>query len=447
MKNFMKVLGALAVLLIIVVVGLLVFVATKSNVTEQQFNPDVMSQETVVDQTSEPTEKPMEEPVVEVTVAPTPMPTEKPVEEPVGMLDQELAKFFYQCSDSTKLEEYVRENVSASEAVDGVRCDAIHASYAVSCEDEAVESALLTAYELLTEEDDEFVFFRHKNKLFGYDPAKEFEVKEEAVEFSGIASKKARQAWFCEEHNAIRGQAMFFVGYPNAENALGDFRISNGFAEEILKSVRLIKTGEDRYDWVLVYCECEIKSTAGHSGNNSVTPTVKPTVEPTKQPELEPTEAPDVEPTVQPTEKPTVEPTVAPENNPRPTALPTPKPEEPENNPRPTALPTPKPEESDSMEESDTGSGNVSTDDNPFEADSETDNESSTIENNGRPSMSATDEDSQEENDDTSENLEEDSQTGNEESESSARPSMSTESSEDENTGSGTVSTDPNPFE
>lgn len=300
--------------------------------------------------TNETTMMPVVTPAPVVTSAPTAMVANVQVK-----VDRN-GKQYYESTSDTLVEEYVRKNVTASVAVDAIRCEELGASYVYGHKNDY----LLTAYDLLTEQDDMFYFVRNQSTLLGYNPARadEFRVSEEEVRFHGFSDGKAEQAWLCKDHMSIYSSTISMKGYPNAIDGIGDFSIRKGFAREILKAIRLVKTGENRYDWVMVTCDCNPNVTSSGSGSGGGN---------TKPSQTE-------KPTAEPTQKPTVEPTKRPENNPMsPTAT-----KAPENNPMSPSLPTLRPE-------SNIGGGNVSTDDDPFEnTDSSEDNE---IESSNRPSM------------------------------------------------------------
>lgn len=336
----------------------------------------------------------------EVTPTPAPTVTPAPTEDPqlmYVMKDPVTGKIFYQFEGSEELLlQRIHENISAEEAVDAVECVNYGAMMVVAHDDERIIDDI-TAYDLISDEDAlKVTFNRNGNKLYVCEE-KSFQPSDKSDKtFKGLSDKKAYSAWICSEHTAFKASALLYEGYPESDGYRGPFAVSDGFSAKVLKSVRLIHTEGNRYDWVLVSCECKdvvaTKKPSGGNGGGS-----KPTKQPTQAPTQEPTQEP--ENNSRPSANPTAKPTQAPENNSRPSAKPTAKPTQ-----APTQAPVTEPE---SNSRPNTGSGTPST---------ESTGGSTAGESSGRPN------------------------TGSGSSEGSGRPTVGG------NTGSGSVSSDADPF-
>lgn len=364
--------------------------------------------EQIVEVTAEPTVEPTVVPTAEPTVEPTVAPTAEPTEESVVYVktDEVTGKVYYETKSSEIVLEYVQEYVSAEEAVNAVEAKSYGAMMVVSHNDSRIVEGI-TAYDLIEDESSlEVVVNRNAGKLYVYDEAEEkFEKSSSTTKtFKGLGDKKAYSTWICNEHAAFKASTLVFEGYPESEGYRGYFKVADGFSAKVLKSVVLINTEGERYDWVLVSCDCVEKAPAKKSSSGGSKPS-------------------------KPSKPSNPDPTKKPENNSRPSADPTQKPDptkKPENNSRPSADPTKKPVEN-------TGSGNVSNDVDPMP------------ENNNRPSSEPKAEKKETSNKPSAEPKAEpkvEASSAKTESNSS-RPSMKSSA---ESSGSGNVSADADPF-
>lgn len=271
--------------------------------------------------------------------------TETPVAEATMyvMTDMETGKIFYRSQSQELVLQRIRENITAEEAVNAVECVNYGAMMVVSHNDKRIIEGF-SAYDLISDEKVlQVTFNRNSNKLYVVCDEKEFEPSEMTDKtFKGFADRKAYSTWICTKHDAFKASNLLFEGYPKSEGYRGPFAVVDGFDAKVLKSIVLINTEDNRYDWVLVSCDCndvvKQKPSGGNGGGS------KPNPDPTPTPE--------------------------PENNSRPSANPTMKPTpEPENNSRPSANPTAKPTqapvtEPDNNNRPNTGSGAPSTESN-----------------------------------------------------------------------------------
>lgn len=249
--------------------------------------------------TPEPTAVPTPSPTPKPTTVPTQVPTQAPTQVSVVQVetDKELGKKYYRLSSSlTDLYLYLYAEVTAKEAVTAIDCAEYGAAMVVA-EDDNSRLLSFSAYDLYLEGDAGEVrveFARNGAKLYAYEEGKPFSLQKGAVEatFSGMTDAKAYSTWVCKEHQAVYQGVLLREGYPDAEGRLGAFSTENGFDPRVLRAVRLCNTDGNRYDWVLVYCECKapVVNQKPTGGGNGTTGGNKPsggngtTVKPTEPP-------------------------------------------------------------------------------------------------------------------------------------------------------------------
>lgn len=365
------------------------------------------------------------------TQKPTPAPTAVPEHRSVKLYrDDTNDKVYMYAPNRDELKDYILNFVSADKAVELIECKKYGASMVVHFEDPRVIKGG-TAYNLLRDSyNDSFFFDRDGVKLFAFSPKERFIGNpSSAYTFKQLPDKDAHSAWICEKHGVVRGDALEYKGYPALSGYRGEFKISNGFDPEILKSIAVMDSGDNRYDWVLLHCYCGTskegkdvpkKGNSGNGGNggsgnggnggngggSSTKPTPTPTVKPT--------------------------PTPTPENNPNPGNNPTPKPTStpnPENNSNPGNNPTPKPTQKPTPEPVQNPDNNDMPSMNQPSGSGSSDNTSGSGSNSGNEPT-------------TGGNSNNGSSGSNSGSESSNMPSMPSGG----NTGYGTDSSDPDPF-
>lgn len=337
----MKKMVSFAILLAIIVASF--FGINHLNEVKAAEEKDVIYVQATLEPTTESTAE-VELPNLTVETAPeaTVEPATEATPEPVVVeIDQETGKSYYKASTQEAVFAYIRQNVSASQAVDAIECVNFAASMVVDCDDPRIVA--ISAYELLKQEDFnslEVKFDRNGNKLYGYSQEKAFALSsKEDKSFKGLADKKAYATWICQEHDAVKASVLVYEGYPQSlregdgerNGYRGPFKVVDEFNPEVLKAVVLIKYDENRYDWVIKVCDCvdekqQPTNSGGNGGSSKPDPIKKPTQEPTQAPTAKPTQAPTAKPTqaptTEPTQAPTVEPTKAPAHEPESTLPP-----------------------------------------------------------------------------------------------------------------------------
>lgn len=262
------------------------------------------------------------EPTVVAEATATPAPTAEVTAAPVVVVevDQETGKTYYKSADTKVVVDYIRQNVSASDAVDAIELQAYGASMVVDHDDARIVEGI-TAYDLISDEDSLVVEFdRNADKLYVYSADKDFNLSSDSAKtFKGLKDSRAYGAWICEDHEAVRASVLVFEGYPEATGFRGTFKTANGFKAEVLKSIVLVNTESDRYDWAIATCSCvtEVKQSSGGNGGGNggggtgggskPTPTPAPGTDPTPTPTPKPT-APAHEPEATLPPKPTQQP-------------------------------------------------------------------------------------------------------------------------------------------
>ena len=287
----------LLALIVAAFVGVYFFLNKENAKSEVPALPDLTVEPTVV---AEATATPA--PTAEVTAAPA----------VVVEVDQETGKTYYKSADTKAVVDYIRQNVSASDAVDAIECVAYGASMVVDHDDARIVEGI-TAYDLISDEDSLVVEFdRNADKLYAYSADKDFNLSSDSAKtFKGLKDSSAYGTWICEDHEAVRASVLVYEGYPESNGFRGTFKTANGFKAEVLKSIVLVE-GDGRYDWAIAVCDCApAKKPSGGKPTNPgkpgkpAKPTPTPGTEPTPTPKpTEPAHEPEATLPPKPTQQP-----------------------------------------------------------------------------------------------------------------------------------------------